>query len=91
MSDRTLKPYWQNYIGGKWGDGYVDYTILEPYGVSAQIVPWNYPLQLAVRSVSCAVATGNSVVIKSPKLSPLSVCLLGEACENAGVPEASKS
>jgi aldehyde dehydrogenase (NAD+) len=69
------------------GDGYVDYTILEPYGVSAQIVPWNYPLQLAVRSVACALATGNSVIIKSPRLSPLSVCLLGEACENAGVPE----
>jgi aldehyde dehydrogenase (NAD+) len=67
-------------------NGYVDYTVLEPYGVSAQIVPWNYPLQLAVRSVACALATGNSVVIKSPKLSPLSVCLLGEACENAGVP-----
>jgi aldehyde dehydrogenase (NAD+)/betaine-aldehyde dehydrogenase len=69
------------------GGGYVDYTIPEPYGVSVQIVPWNYPLQLAVRSVSCALATGNSVVVKSPELSPLSVCFLGEACEKAGVPE----
>jgi aldehyde dehydrogenase (NAD+)/betaine-aldehyde dehydrogenase len=69
------------------GDGYVDYTILEPHGVSAQIVPWNYPLQLAVRSVSCALATGNAVVVKAPVLCPLSVCLLGEACEQAGVPE----
>ena len=69
------------------GNGYVDYTIFEPHGVSAQIVPWNYPLQLAVRSVSCALATANSVVVKAPVLCPLSVCLLAEACEHAGVPE----
>ena len=69
------------------GEGYLDYTVLEPYGVSAQVVPWNFPLQLAVRSLSCALATGNSVVIKAPVLCPLSVLLLGEACERAGVPE----
>lgn len=69
------------------GEDYVDYTTMEPYGVSAQVVPWNFPLQLAVRSVSCALATGNSVVVKSPVLCPLSVCLLGEACQRAGVPE----
>jgi len=69
------------------GDGYVDYTVLEPYGVSAQVVPWNFPLQLAVRSVSCALATGNSVVLKAPVLCPLSVCLLAEACQRAAVPE----
>ncbi len=69
------------------GDGYVDYTIPAPYGVSAQVVPWNYPISLAARSLSCALATGNSVVIKSPELSPLSVCLLAEACERAGVPD----
>jgi aldehyde dehydrogenase (NAD+)/betaine-aldehyde dehydrogenase len=71
------------------GEGYLDYTLLEPYGVSAQVVPWNFPLQLAVRSLSCALATGNSVVIKAPVLCPLSVLLLGEACERAGVPEGS--
>ena len=69
------------------GDGYVDYTLLEPYGVSAQVVPWNFPLQIAVRSVSSALAAGNSVVVKSPVLCPLSICLLGEACERAGLPE----
>jgi aldehyde dehydrogenase (NAD+)/betaine-aldehyde dehydrogenase len=68
------------------GLDYVDYTVLEPFGVSAQVVPWNFPLQLAVRSASCALATGNSVVIKAPTLCPLSVCLLGEACERAEVP-----
>ena len=69
------------------GEAYVDYTMHEPYGVSAQVVPWNYPLQLAVRSVSCALAAGNTVVVKSPVLCPLSVCLLGEACQRAEVPD----
>lgn len=68
------------------GDGYVDYTVYEPYGVTAHVVPWNYPLQLAVRSTSCALAAGNSVVVKAPAVSPLSVLLLGEAFERAGVP-----
>ena len=68
------------------GEGYVDYTIPAPFGVSAQIVPWNFPLQIAARSVACALATGNTVVLKSPEISPLSIALLAEACDRAGVP-----
>jgi aldehyde dehydrogenase (NAD+) len=68
------------------GAGYVDYTIPAPFGVSAQIVPWNFPLQIAARSVACALATANTVVLKSPEISPLSVALLAEACDRAGVP-----
>ncbi|MCW5750464.1 MAG: aldehyde dehydrogenase family protein [Alphaproteobacteria bacterium] len=69
------------------GAGYVDYTIPAPFGVSAQIVPWNFPLQIAARSVACALATGNTVVLKSPELSPLSCTFIAEACRRAGVPE----
>ncbi len=68
------------------GAGYVDYTVPAPFGVSAQIVPWNFPLQIAARSVACALATGNCVVLKSPELSPLSCYFIAEACERAGVP-----
>jgi aldehyde dehydrogenase (NAD+)/betaine-aldehyde dehydrogenase len=68
------------------GSGYVDYTIRTPYGVSAQIVPWNFPLQLAARSVACAIATGNTVVLKTPELSPLACTYIAEACARAGVP-----
>jgi aldehyde dehydrogenase (NAD+) len=68
------------------GAGYVDYTVPSPFGVSVQIVPWNFPLQIAARSVACAIATGNTVVLKSPEISPLSVALLAEACDRAGVP-----
>ncbi len=68
------------------GDGYVDYTTHEPFGVSAQIVPWNGPLPVGARSIACALVTGNTVVLKSPEDSPLSLFLLAEACERAGVP-----
>jgi aldehyde dehydrogenase (NAD+)/betaine-aldehyde dehydrogenase len=68
------------------GDGYVDYTVHEPFGVSAQIVPWNGPLPVGARSIACALITGNTVVLKSPEDSPLSLFLFAEACERAGVP-----
>lgn len=68
------------------GEGYVDYTVPSPFGVSAQIVPWNGPLSIGARSIACALITGNTVVMKSPELSPLSLFLLAEACERAGVP-----
>src|SRR5690606_32629592 len=67
------------------GDGIVDYTVHMPYGVSAQIVPWNGPLPVGARSVACALITGNTVVLKSPEDSPLSLFLFAEACERAGV------
>lgn len=69
------------------GSGYVDYTVPAPYGVSAQIVPWNFPLQIAARSVACALATANTVVLKTPELSPLSCTYIAEACKRAGVPD----
>lgn len=68
------------------GEDYVDFTVYEPYGVSAQVVPWNFPPSLAARSLAPALAAGNAVVIKSPELSPLAVTLLAGACERAGIP-----
>ncbi|WP_292357478.1 aldehyde dehydrogenase family protein [Mesorhizobium sp.] len=69
------------------GENVVDYTIRSPYGVSAQIVPWNGPLPVGARSIACALVTGNTVVLKSPEDSPLSLFVLAEACERAGVPK----
>jgi len=67
------------------GPGYVDYTVLDPYGISAQIVPWNFPVSLAARGLAPALAAGNSVIIKSPELDPLGVAALGIALERAGI------
>lgn len=68
------------------GGDYVDYTEYLPYGVSAQIVPWNFPPSLAARSLAPALAAGNAVVIKPPEVCPLAVLLLGRACVSAGLP-----
>ncbi len=63
-----------------------DYTVLEPFGVSAHIVPWNYPLSMIGRSLSCSFATGNSTIIKTAELTPLSATVFAKALTNAEVP-----
>ena len=68
------------------GNGYMDFTVYEPMGVSLQIVPWNFPLSICARSLAPALAAGNAVVIKSPELSPLGLCVLLQAIERAGLP-----
>jgi len=68
------------------GDTYFDFTIYEPFGVSAQIIPWNYPVEMTARSLSAALATGNACVIKSPELTPLTQYIFAQAAEAAGLP-----
>ncbi len=64
----------------------LDYTVLEPYGVSAHIIPWNFPIAMLGRSLACSFATGNSTIIKTAELTPLSATIFAKAIENAGVP-----
>lgn len=68
------------------GNGYMDFTVYDPMGVSAQIVPWNFPVSICARSLAPALAAGNAVVIKSPELSPLGICVLVRAIAKAGLP-----
>jgi aldehyde dehydrogenase (NAD+) len=68
------------------GKGYFDFTTLEPYGVSAQIIPWNFPLEVAARSVAAGLATGNTCVVKTPELAPLSSAWFADAAEAVGLP-----
>jgi len=69
------------------GKGYFDFTTYEPFGVSAQIIPWNYPIEMTARSLSAALATGNACVIKTPELTPLSTAWLAHAAEAVGLPK----
>ena len=64
--------------------GVLDYTVLEPFGVSAHIIPWNYPLAMLGRSLACSFATGNSTIIKTAELTPLSATYFSKAIQNAG-------
>ncbi|MDE9450296.1 aldehyde dehydrogenase family protein [Aliiroseovarius sp. Z3] len=68
------------------GKGYFDFTTHEPYGVSAQIIPWNYPVEMTARSLSAALATGNACVIKTPELTPLSNAWFADAADAVGLP-----
>ena len=68
------------------GSSYFDFTTYEPFGVSAHIIPWNYPMEMTARSLSAALATGNTCVIKTPELDPLTNYYLAKAAEYAGFP-----
>ncbi|MBP2249992.1 aldehyde dehydrogenase family protein [Halarchaeum nitratireducens] len=65
----------------------VDFTVREPYGVSAQIIPWNAPLNLMGQGTAPALVAGNTVVIKPAPTTPLSAIHLAELFEDAGVPD----
>ena len=69
------------------GAGYFDFTTDEPYGVSAQIIPWNFPVEMTARSLSAALTTGNTVVVKPPEMTPLSNAWFAYAAEAVGLPE----
>ena len=49
-----------------------NYVVLEPFGVSLQIVPWNYPVSIFSGMVAQNLIVGNTIVIKPPELCPLS-------------------
>jgi acyl-CoA reductase-like NAD-dependent aldehyde dehydrogenase len=63
------------------------YTLREPVGVCAQIVPWNYPLLMAVWKISPALAAGCPIVLKPAEQTPLTALRLGELAIEAGLPE----
>ena len=65
----------------------LDYTLREPVGVTAHIAPWNYPFQLAGRSLAAALACGNSAVLKPSSQTPLSALYYARAAEEAGFPD----
>lgn len=62
------------------------YTVPEPYGVCGHIVPWNYPLQVAARTVAPALAAGNTCVLKPAEEAPLTALKLTELVLEAGLP-----
>lgn len=61
-------------------------TLREPYGVCAQIIPWNYPSQIFGRCVAAALAAGNTVVLKPAEDACLSVLCLAELAVIHGLP-----
>lgn len=68
------------------GPEVLDFTLLEPLGVTAHIVPWNFPLGMAMRSLAPALATGCTAVLKPAEQSPLSALELAEISAEIGFP-----
>ncbi|WP_281974690.1 aldehyde dehydrogenase family protein [Halobacillus litoralis] len=64
----------------------LDYTVREPVGVTAHIIPWNYPIQIASRSTAAAIATGNTVVVKPAEDTPLTALKLAELFDETSLP-----
>jgi aldehyde dehydrogenase (NAD+)/phenylacetaldehyde dehydrogenase len=62
------------------------YTQREPLGVVAAIVPWNFPLLIAMWKVAPALATGNTVILKPASQTPLTALALGQLAIDVGFP-----
>jgi len=62
------------------------YTRREPLGVVAAIVPWNFPLLLAIYKVAPALAAGNTVILKPASQTPLTALAFGEIAAEVGLP-----
>jgi acyl-CoA reductase-like NAD-dependent aldehyde dehydrogenase len=84
------------YFGG-WSDkvmgetipvkgNYLNYTLREPLGVCAAIVPWNFPLLIAVWKIAPALACGNTMIVKPASQTPLTALALGEIAIEVGLP-----
>src|SRR4029450_11734766 len=83
------------YYGG-WSDkvmgetipvkgNYLTYTLREPVGVVAAIVPWNFPLLLAAWKIAPALACGNTVIVKPASQTPLTALALGDIAVEVGL------
>ncbi|MFE8423798.1 aldehyde dehydrogenase [Tenacibaculum sp. ZH5_bin.1] len=69
------------------GLGAMNFTLRQPIGVVACISPWNLPLYLFTWKIAPAIAAGNCVVAKPSEVTPMTAYLLGEICNEAGLPK----
>lgn len=67
--------------------GSVNITLRQPFGVCGAIIPWNVPLVMLVNKVGPALATGNTLVLKSSEKSPLSSLIVGRLAQEIGLPK----
>ncbi|AXX93381.1 aldehyde dehydrogenase [Malaciobacter molluscorum LMG 25693] len=80
--------YFASVIRGEAGtiadldENTVSQEIKEPYGVVAQIIPWNFPLLMAAWKLAPALAAGNCIVLKPASATPMSILLLMETIQD---------
>ena len=64
----------------------LNYTLRQPLGIVGCISPWNLPLYLFTWKIAPAIAAGNAVIGKPSEITPGTATLLGEICNEAGLP-----
>ena len=69
------------------GQNAINYTLRQAIGVVGCISPWNLPLYLFTWKIAPAIAAGNCVVAKPSEVTPMTAYLLGEICNEAGLPK----
>ena len=69
-----------------FANGYTAFSWREPHGVTAHIVPWNYPMQIIGRSVGAALAMGNACVLKPAEEACLTALAFARIAEESGLP-----
>ena len=65
----------------------INYTLRDPMGVVACIIPWNYPLHLLTWKISPALVMGNCVIAKPSEVTPMTAYLFSKICIEAGLPK----
>ncbi len=68
------------------GPDFVSFTLHEPVGVTAHIIPWNFPLVTTARGIAPALAAGNTAVVKPAEQTPLTALILADLLDEAGLP-----
>jgi len=68
------------------GPDHMAWSLREPVGVTAHVIPWNYPTSTFVRSIAPALAAGCTVVAKPAETTPFTALMLGQLLLDAGLP-----
>ena len=69
------------------GLDYMSFTLAEPVGVTAHIIPWNYPTSTMVRGIAPALAAGCTVVCKPAETTPVTALMIAALLTEAGLPD----
>jgi acyl-CoA reductase-like NAD-dependent aldehyde dehydrogenase len=89
-------PEWFTYFGSvartyedrvfPFGGPYLNYSRHAPIGIVGLVTPWNHPLLILTKKLAPALAAGNAVVVKPSEVAPLTVLLLADILNEAGLP-----
>ncbi len=69
------------------GPDFVSFTLHEPVGVTAHVIPWNFPLVTTARGIAPALACGCTAIVKPAEQTPLTAIMLADILDRAGLPK----